>query len=154
MVRAAATEAGRDPASITPAGHVDLLVAPSRRQVLELLDSRLARWVGAYAPAAMWREVGATHPLGDDFAGYRDVLPERLDPGTVNELIETVPREVVERRIMWGTPIQVARQLEELVEAGLRAVTFLPLSIQTPRLAYQTLWTIGRMSARVGSRVA
>jgi hypothetical protein len=61
-----------------------------------------------------------------------------------------VPREVVERRIMWGTPGQVARQLAQLVEAGLRAVSLLPLSIQTPRLAYQTLWTSGRMSARAG----
>jgi phthiodiolone/phenolphthiodiolone dimycocerosates ketoreductase len=154
MVRAAAAEAGRDPASIMPAGHVDLLVAPSQHQARELLDSRLARWIGAYAPAAMWREVGATHPLGDDFAGYRDVLPERLDPRLVEELIETVPPEVVERRILWGTPDEVARQLEQLVEAGLRAVTFLPLSIQTQRLAYQTLWTIGRMSARVGRLVA
>jgi alkanesulfonate monooxygenase SsuD/methylene tetrahydromethanopterin reductase-like flavin-dependent oxidoreductase (luciferase family) len=65
-----------------------------------------------------------------------------------------VPREVVERRILWGTPDEVARQLEQLVEAGLRAVTFLPLSIQTQRLAYQTLWTIGRMSALVGRLVA
>jgi len=154
IVRAAATEAGRDPASITPAGHVDLLVAPSVRQVRDLLDSRLARWIGAYAPATMWREVGATHPLGDDFAGYRDVLPERLDPATVEEMIQTVPREVVERRIMWGTPDQVARQMDLLVEAGLRAVTFLPLSIQTPRLAYQTLWTIARMKARLGKLVA
>ena len=150
IVRAAATEAGRDPGSVTPAGHVDILVAPTERQVRELLDSRLARWAGAYAPAAMWREVGATHPLGEAFGGYRDVLPERLDPATVEELIQTVPREVVERRILWGTPDQVARQVELLVEAGLRAVTFLPLSIQTPRLAYQTLWTIGRMKARVG----
>ena len=154
IVRAAAEAAGLDPASITPAGHVDLLVAPTERQVHELLDSRLARWLGVYAPAAMWREVGASHPLGDDFAGYRDLLPERLDPRLVEELLKTVPREVVERRTLWGTPDQVAHQLEQLVEAGLRAVTFLPLSIQTQRLAYQTLWTIARMSARVGRLLA
>jgi phthiodiolone/phenolphthiodiolone dimycocerosates ketoreductase len=152
VVRAAAADAGRDPSSITPAGHVDLLVAPSEREARELLDSRLARWVGAYAPAWMWREVGASHPLGDDFGGYRDVLPERLDPAMVEELIRAVPLEVVERRILWGTSDQVVRQVEQLFEAGLRAVTFLPLSIQTSRLAYRTLWTISRISPRVSRR--
>jgi len=150
VVREAAVAAGRDPSEITPAGHVDLLVAPTGREARELLDSRLARWVGAYAPGWMWREVGAHHPLGDDFGGYRDVLPELLDPDLVEEMIRTVPREIVERRLLWGTPESVAREVEALVEAGLRAVTFLPLSIQTASLAYRSLWAIARMASRVG----
>lgn len=51
---------------------------------------------------------------------------------------------------MRGTPDQVSRQVGEVVEAGLRAVSFLPLSIQASRLAYRSLWTISRIAGNVG----
>lgn len=133
-VRAAAVAAGRDPASITPALHVDLILAPTTPEARELLGGRQMRLLAATAPASMWREAGRTHPLGDDFGGYREMLAERLDPAAFEEAVATAPREVAERMVVWGTRRSVLRRLRRLVDAGVRAFSLLPL-VPTPRLA-------------------
>lgn len=150
-VHAAAVEAGRDPDEITPAGHLDLLVAPTEREARELLDSRIARWAGVFgSTGAEWRELGVPNPLGDDFGGYREMLVEDLDPAAVDEAIRLVPMELVERRFLWGTPTQVTQHLGDLVDAGLRSVSLMPISLHTRRLALHTAWTISRIVRRFG----
>jgi alkanesulfonate monooxygenase SsuD/methylene tetrahydromethanopterin reductase-like flavin-dependent oxidoreductase (luciferase family) len=57
------------------------------------------------------------NPFGDSFGGYREILPERLDPATVEEAIRTVPRELVEGMVVWGTPDQIVRQVADLRDA-------------------------------------
>jgi phthiodiolone/phenolphthiodiolone dimycocerosates ketoreductase len=132
-VRAAATAVGRDRDAITPALHVDLVLAPTIAEARELLDGRQVRLLAASAPASMWREAGRDHPLGDDFAGYREMLAERLDPAAYEAAVSTVPRQVAERMVIWGTRRSVLRRLQSLVEAGVRAFSLLPL-VPTPRL--------------------
>ena len=148
-VRTAAADAGRPPDAVLPALELNLMVAPTRREVRALMESRVARFTGAMASARVWREVGATHPFGEDFGGYTDILPERLDPEIVEEAIRVVPRDVVERTFLFGTPDQLRRQIEELRDAGLRAICFIPGSLETPRQVSYTFWALGRIARRL-----
>ena len=137
------------PDAVLPALELNLMVAPTRREVRALMESRVARFTGAMASARVWREVGATHPFGEDFGGYTDILPERLDPEIVEEAIRVVPRDVVERTFLFGTPDQLRRQIEELRDAGLRAICFIPGSLETPRQVSYTFWALGRIARRL-----
>ena len=101
------------------------------------------------APASSWRDFGAVHPFGDDFRGYTDILPERLVAGLIEEATRTVPRDLVERTFVWGTPQDVARQLEDLIEAGMRAICFIPASFHTQRLTLHTFWALGGIARRL-----
>lgn len=148
-VRAAAAEAGRDPNAITPALELNLMVAGTERDARQLLDSRLARFAGVNMPAALWRAAGREHPFGDSFGGYRDILPERLDPGLVEEAIRTVPREVIEQSFVWGTPDQVVRQVAALRDAGLRSICFIPVSFDTMRHVFETFWALRGIARRL-----
>jgi phthiodiolone/phenolphthiodiolone dimycocerosates ketoreductase len=148
-VRTAATEAGRDPDTILAALELNLLVASSEQDARKLLDSRIARFTAVNQPAAWWREAGLEHPFGEAFGGYRDILPERLDPALVEEAIRSAPREIVERSFVFGTPAQVLRQLADLRDAGLRSVSVIPASFHTPRRVFYTFWALGRIASQL-----
>jgi phthiodiolone/phenolphthiodiolone dimycocerosates ketoreductase len=149
IVRAAAAEAGRDPNAIVPALELNLMVAGTEREARRLLDARLAQFIGATAPASWWRAAGREHPFGESFGGYRDILPERLDPALVEEAIRTVPRDVVEQSFIWGTPDQVIRQVADLRDAGLRSICFIPASFDTMRHVFSTFWALRRIARRL-----
>jgi phthiodiolone/phenolphthiodiolone dimycocerosates ketoreductase len=149
VVRAAAAEAGRDPDAIVPALELNLMVAGTEREARHLLDSRLARFTGVNMPAAWWRAAGREHPFGESFGGYREILPERLDPAQVEEAIRIVPREVVERSFLWGTPDQVLRQVADLRDAGLRSICFIPASFDTMRHVFTTFWALRGIAGRL-----
>src|SRR5215475_6032703 len=72
-LRAAASNAGRDPMSITPAGIRFILTGRAQNEIDEILDSKLVRLFALNAPAKDWAMYGAEHPLGPDFAGVQDL---------------------------------------------------------------------------------
>ncbi len=150
MVRAAAQAAGRSPGAVTPALWLGLVIARTDRQAHDLLSSRAARWLGAVmTPASLWRVAGAAHPFGDDFRGYWDILPEQLDAAIVEEAVRSVPSEVLERHFLWGSPSRIQRELEDLRDAGMRAVCFLPASVPTAGSWFYAVWALGRIRRRL-----
>lgn len=149
VVRDAAVGAGRDPDAVVPALELNLMVAATERDARSLLDTRLARFTAVNMPAAWWRAAGVEHPFGESFGGYRDILPERLDPALVEEAIRIVPQEIVEQSFVWGTPDRVLHQLADLRDAGLRSVCFIPGSLHTPRRVFYTFWALARIAHRL-----
>ena len=128
-VRAATTEAGRDPEAITPALHRFVVVGPTEQETRAMLETKAIRSLGLSAPAELWRKVGAEHPFGEHFRGYVDFVPELYDRKTVEEAIAAVPPELAEEGpLMWGTPEQVAGKLKAYGEAGLQHVDLAPVS--------------------------
>ncbi|HEV2065778.1 MAG TPA: LLM class flavin-dependent oxidoreductase [Thermomicrobiales bacterium] len=121
VIRAAARDAGRDPDAITPAMHPVVVVAPTEEEARAMLDTKPIRFFGLLLPDAIWQLFGLRHPLGEDFRGYLDILPETYDRQTVEAAIAAVPRGMMEG-LLWGTPEQVVAKVRAFGEAGLRHV--------------------------------
>src|SRR6202020_2751107 len=69
VVRAAASDAGRDPMSITPAVWLPVITGRRRDDVDEALDSEIVKFWGLSASDDDYRRHGAQHPLGAGFSG-------------------------------------------------------------------------------------
>ena len=122
VVRAAAREAGRDPAAITPSLQPYVVVAPTEREVRAMLDRKVIRFFGLLAPAESWRSLGLRHPFGEEFRGIIDWVPERHTRDELEAAIATVPLEMAGAGLIWGTPAQLVARLREYGEAGMRHV--------------------------------
>lgn len=129
VIREAARAAGRDPDAITPALGAYTIIAPDERRVRALRQSRLVRYLGLLLPAGQWRAVRAEHPLGADFRGFVDIMPERYDRQTLLDAIAAVPAEVIDMAVICGTPEQVTTRLRAFRDAGMRHFIFIPMSV-------------------------
>jgi len=73
VVRSAASDAGRDPQAVTPAGAAFVVTGFGRDEVDEALQSDAVKSAALLAPAEIWARHGAQHPLGTDATGGHDV---------------------------------------------------------------------------------
>ncbi|KAA0024582.1 LLM class flavin-dependent oxidoreductase [Antrihabitans cavernicola] len=129
LVRAAASDAGRDPSTIVPALNLPIVVARSEDAVDEILDGVAAKAMALALPATDWSAHGVRHPLGDDFAGAQDFLPQTLDEATVLRHVETVPTSLLRSGAIMGTPESVVDQVAEWRDRGMRY--FVPLDVSS-----------------------
>lgn len=147
VIRKAAQEAGRDPQAITPALFQFLVVAPSEREVQEMLDTKLGRIFALQVASSEWRKLGAQHPFGEDFRGYVDWVAERYDRQTLQEALASVPPALIGTGLLWGTPEQVAGKLRAFGEVGVRHVSLYPLSMVLSRRAtVYGLWAVRKIA--------
>lgn len=150
LIRKTAQEAGRDPQAITPALYEFLVVAPSEREVQEMLDSKLGRLIALQVASSEWRKVGAQHPFGEDFRGYVDWVAERYDRQTLQEALASVPPALIGTGLLWGTPEQVADKLRAFGEVGVQHVGLFPISmIVSRRAALYGLWAVHKIARSV-----
>jgi len=150
VIQEAAQEAGRDPRAVTPALLQFLVVAPTEREVREMLDTKLGRIFALQIAAAEWRKVGVQHPFGEHFRGYVDWAPEQYDRKMFEEALAAVPPELIGYGLLCGTPEQVASKLRAFGEVGVRHVGFLPISmIISKRAAIYGIWAILRIAQLV-----
>ncbi|MDH6282960.1 LLM class flavin-dependent oxidoreductase [Prescottella agglutinans] len=124
-VRAAASNAGRDPSAITASGWFIVLTGHNRDEVDELVGSVAARAFMLCAPAENWARHGVEHPLGAGFSGAQDLLPHVLDEQTVLSYADRVPPSLVRECFLTGTPDEVVDQLEDWRRHGLEYPVFL-----------------------------
>jgi phthiodiolone/phenolphthiodiolone dimycocerosates ketoreductase len=133
-VRTAASDAGRDPMSITPAVCLFVVTGRSRDEVDETLNSDAAKAFALNIPAELWANHGVEHPLGDDFAGAQDFLPQTLDEKTVLSYARRVPVSLLKEALLSGTPKDVIDQAAEWRDHGLRYLVVCNVSILQPSL--------------------
>jgi phthiodiolone/phenolphthiodiolone dimycocerosates ketoreductase len=137
-IRAAARNAGRDPAAITPSWTCLTVVGRTEAEARAMLDTPAVRFWGLLFPAAVWQHFGAEHPLGTEFRGHLDIIPERYDRATLDAAIAAVPQALIELAI-WGTPPQIAGKLRAFGEAGLRhVVPYFPSALVSREAAHYT----------------
>jgi phthiodiolone/phenolphthiodiolone dimycocerosates ketoreductase len=122
IVRTAASDAGRDPASVTPAVMLAVMTGRTEDDVTEALDSTGARMYGLTASAEVWARHGAEHPMGADFTGLQDIVPQTLDESTALAYTETVPQSLLREMYISGTPGQIVEQLAVWRDHGVRYV--------------------------------
>lgn len=133
-VRTAASDAGRDPMSITPAAWLFVIAGRSSDQVDEILNSDAAKAFALNIPAEMWASHGVEHPLGADFSGAQDFLPQTLDEQTVLSYARRVPVDLLKDALVTGTPDEVINQAAEWRDHGLRYLVVANISILQPSL--------------------
>jgi phthiodiolone/phenolphthiodiolone dimycocerosates ketoreductase len=133
-VRTAASDAGRDPMTITPAAGLFLITGCSRNQVDDALNSDIAKAFALNIPAQMWAAHGVDHPLGRDFAGAQDLMPQILDEETVLSYTAQVPVSLMKEFFLTGTPQEVVDQVAQWRDHGLRYLVVMNLSILQPSL--------------------
>jgi phthiodiolone/phenolphthiodiolone dimycocerosates ketoreductase len=119
VIRAAAREASRDPASITAGYHAYLVPAEDHETSHRMLAAPLAAALSLVAPAATWERSGRRHPLGDGFEGLRDYVPEWYSLEELQAAVAAYHPDVIHDQIAHGTAAELAAFFEPLVEAGL-----------------------------------
>src|SRR6201994_4219023 len=133
-VRAAASDAGRDPLSITAANWFFVVTGASRGEVDDALGSTAQKAFALNAPAEVWARHGARHPLGDDFTGGQDLIPQVFDEQTVLSHTADVPISIAKEFFLTGTPDEVIEQAAEWRDHGLGYPVLANLSTVQPSL--------------------
>lgn len=133
-MQAAASDAGPDPAAVTPAAWLGVVTGRSHDEVEETLSSEAAKAFALNIPGQMWASHGVHHPLGDDFAGGQDLIPQTLDEQTVLSYIKDVPVSLLKDCLLAGTPDEVVDQAAEWRDHGVRYLVVWNLSILQPNL--------------------
>ena len=133
-VRTAASDAGRNPDAIRAAGFLTIVTGRTGADVEEALASDLVKAWGLNAPAEAWRRHGAEHPLGTNFTGAQDNMPQRLDRPTASAYIATTPASLLREVFVAGTPNEVVDQLAEWRDHGLRYLVVANATILHRRL--------------------
>lgn len=121
-VRVAASDAGRDPTSITPALIRFILTGRSRTEISEVVDSTIVKVFCLNSPAKDWARHGVEHPMGPDFTGVQDLVPQTIDEQTALRYAATAPRSLVEELFVVGLPDEVVDQIAEFRDHGMRCL--------------------------------
>jgi phthiodiolone/phenolphthiodiolone dimycocerosates ketoreductase len=122
VVRAAASDAGRDPMSIMPAVWLPVVTARSRDDVDEALDSEIIKFWGVSASDEDFRRHGAQHPSGAGFSGAQDLLPFNMDEQTALSHVAQIPSALLRETTLNGTPDEVIEQAAQWRDCGVRHV--------------------------------
>jgi phthiodiolone/phenolphthiodiolone dimycocerosates ketoreductase len=133
-VRNAASDAGRDPTSITPAVFLGVITGASRGEVDEAIDSPGIRsWMLA-ASDEVFTRYGARHPLGAGSSGAQDILTQNMDEQTALSLVRQIPTAMVRDTMLNGTPSEVVEQAAEWRDCGVRYIVLGQMSFMQPSL--------------------
>jgi phthiodiolone/phenolphthiodiolone dimycocerosates ketoreductase len=122
-IRAAATAAGRDPRRFEPALQIQLALGSDRQSMLEQL-TRLPP-AGALAmllPGGVWTKHGRRHPLGEDFEGFAQFVPEDVTRAQIDDALRQVTPALLADGVYAGSVDEVVRELEPMIAAGVRHV--------------------------------
>jgi phthiodiolone/phenolphthiodiolone dimycocerosates ketoreductase len=120
VVRAAASDAGRDPMSIVPAVWLPVITGRSRDDVDEALDSEIIKFWGLSASDEEFRRQGAQHPLGAGFSGAADLMPFTIDEQTALSHLAQIPSALLRETTLNGTPKEVIEQASHWRDCGVR----------------------------------
>jgi phthiodiolone/phenolphthiodiolone dimycocerosates ketoreductase len=134
VVRSAASDAGRDPMSVLPAMCMFIFTGGSRSEVDEALDTPVAKAFALNLPAKVWARHGVQHPLGADFTGLQDFVPQGLDEPTVLSYIRDVPLSLLKESFLTGTPDEILEQAAEWRGHGLGYAVLSNISVLQPSM--------------------
>ncbi|WP_137149410.1 LLM class flavin-dependent oxidoreductase [Mycolicibacterium sp. CR10] len=133
-VHAAASNAGRDPGAIVPALNRVVVTGRNRDDVDEALDGVLMKSSALAAPADVWARHGVEHPLGAEFSGVQDLIPQIIDREAALAYTSKVPLSLMKEICFHGTPGEVLDQVADWRDHGLRYLLVLNGSQLNPRL--------------------
>lgn len=130
-VAEAAEDAGRDPEDVSRSLVTVAMLAETREEAAELLDSLLVRIISLFLPPQSFEACGHEHPLG---VGQSSFVPTRMGRQETLDLAAEVPLEVLKDAYLWGTPEDVVASVEDFRDVG---VEHLVLGNLTPLAAVE-----------------
>jgi phthiodiolone/phenolphthiodiolone dimycocerosates ketoreductase len=133
-VRTAASDAGRDPQSIAAATFFFTVTGRNRQEIDDALESTAMKTFALNAPAELWKRHGVSHPLGDDFTGAQDIIPQVFDEETVLKYTSNVPLSLLKDACLQGTHDEIVDQVADWRDHGLSYPVLLNLSTLQPSL--------------------
>jgi phthiodiolone/phenolphthiodiolone dimycocerosates ketoreductase len=122
IIRSAASDAGRNPMTITPAFWIPVVAASSREAVDAALDTTAVKAWALNAPAEFFSHHGAVHPMGEGFAGMQDHVAFTIDEPTILAKSAQVPLDVVKGMLLSGTVDDVLDQAAVWRDHGVRHI--------------------------------
>ena len=134
-LRAAASDAGRDPMSITPAGIRFILTGRAQDEIDEILDSNLVKLFVLNSSAEDWERHGAQHPMGPEFKGVQDLIPQLIDEETALKYAAMAPRGLVKELFAVGMPDEVVDQLAMFRDSGMQCLVVGNMGALHPKLS-------------------
>jgi phthiodiolone/phenolphthiodiolone dimycocerosates ketoreductase len=126
VIRDAAIAAGRPFDRFEPALQIQVALGASRRAVLDtLVKVKPAAAMSLLLPGAVWKRHGLTHPLGADYEGFPEIVPNALPPAAFAAAEREVTPELLGDGICAGTVDEVLAEVRPLVAAGLKHIVLL-----------------------------
>jgi phthiodiolone/phenolphthiodiolone dimycocerosates ketoreductase len=118
-IRAAATAADRTTEGFTATQTLLVAFGRSREEVRRLaLGNDYCAYMATGLPASVWSELGAEHPMGEDFAGFLDMVPSRATREQVALARQRLVPEMLDRLFYMGTAEEIFREAAPLAGAG------------------------------------
>lgn len=125
-VKAAASDAGKDPEQMRFVAQVFASIAETDERAWELARKPPVGWLGvigaAIAGGAAWKKWGYEHPFGD-FNWAKDMDITKVTAEQAAQLVESVPDGVLDHTCVWGSPERVAARLQTYVDAGINEIS-------------------------------
>ena len=122
-IRQAGHDAGRDMRHFEPALQIQLALGKSRTTVLErVVKLPAAAALAMLIPGPVWTQHGLRHPLGDDYEGFAQFVPEEVTPAQLEASRRQLTPELLAEAAIAGSIEEVMAEIRPLVAAGLRHV--------------------------------
>jgi len=129
VIRAAARAAGRSFDRFEPSLQIQVALGPGRRETIaRLLRVKPVVSMTLLMPGATWRKHGLTHPLGEAFEGFPDIMPNEVSMDALQSAERQATPELFEDGVCAGTVDEVVAEVKPLVAAGLKHVVILNIS--------------------------
>ncbi|MFN2609823.1 MAG: LLM class flavin-dependent oxidoreductase [Actinomycetota bacterium] len=128
VIRKAASEAGRDPSAIQAGYQMYCVVADDHETTHRILSSPLAAAMTLVAPSSQWEKAGLKHPMGSNFEGLRDYVPEWYSKEELEAAVASFDIAILHDTVVHGTTEEVVSQIEPFIEAGLQHAVFANLA--------------------------
>jgi phthiodiolone/phenolphthiodiolone dimycocerosates ketoreductase len=104
-----------------PALQIQLALGKSRQAVLErVLKLPASAALAMLLPGPVWTKHGFRHPLGDDYEGFAQFVPEEITPAHVEASRRQITPELLAEGAVAGSVDEVVAEIRPLVDAGLR----------------------------------
>jgi phthiodiolone/phenolphthiodiolone dimycocerosates ketoreductase len=145
-ILAAGRAAGRGMNHFVPGQLVLVALGESRDQVIDLaMKSRMGAAMALLAPDAVWKANGRTHPLGDGFGGFYDIVPPRVTAEQIDTAAREMTPELLLSSLYAGSPAEIRDEIAPLVGAGARHVIVANIGGSITGGGPADLWRLGSL---------
>ncbi len=145
-IHAAGNAAGRSMDHFVPCQMILAALGDSRDQVIDLaMKSRLGAAMALLAPDAAWKAQGKTHPLGDGFGGFYDIVPTRVTEEHIEAAARDMTPELLLSSLYAGSPGEIRDQVAPIVAAGARHIIVSNIGGVLTGDGLRDLWRLGSL---------